>query len=449
MLNKISEYIRLNRLLRKDGRYIVGLSGGADSVALLRVLLELGYSVEAAHCNFHLRGSESFSDEEFAKALCGRLGVPFHVIHFDTRDYAELHHESIEMAARELRYAYFAQLKRDIEADGICVAHHRDDNVETVLINLLRGTGIRGLNGMRPRNGDILRPLLCVSRKDVLDYLRSRNQPYVVDSSNLKDDVIRNKIRLRILPMLAEINPAVYDNIQRTADNIADATAVYMEAIADARRRCMRDGSILISAIKSESVLFEILRDFGFSSQQVRQVWDIVTANRMSDEVVSGQIFMSADHELLVNRGELHIQPRDTPMKPVRIPELGTYLFNMGERAENIRRLRIVENEIQPGYIPSHERFHVSLDAAKVKFPVVLRPVVNGDRFIPFGMKGSRLVSDFLTDLKRSVFEKRRQMVLVDASGSIVWVVGERPANPYCITKTTKKTLEISLIDSM
>ena len=218
MLNKISAFIEQHQLLRHDdAKYIVALSGGADSVALLLVMHQLGYRVEAAHCNFRLRGQESDRDEQFVAELCNKKQTPLHIIHFDTVAYAKLHQVSIEMAARELRYRYFEQLRQDIGADDVCVAHHQDDAVETLLMNLLRGTGIHGLTGIRPRNGHIVRPMLCVTRAEIVGYLDSAHQPYVTDSTNLVPDVVRNKIRLNVIPQLLALNPSASQNIARTA----------------------------------------------------------------------------------------------------------------------------------------------------------------------------------------------------------------------------------------
>ena len=203
-MDRVRRFASVHELFVYGGKYIVALSGGADSVSLLFVLKhlerELGISVEAAHCNFHLRGAESVRDEEFCKQLCERLSVPLHLIHFDTQAYADLHRVSIEMAARDLRYGYFENLRRDIEAQDICVAHHRDDSVETVLLNLVRGTGLRGLRGIQPRNGNIIRPLLSLSRENIVQYLDALGESYVTDSTNLHNDVKRNKIRLDVMP---------------------------------------------------------------------------------------------------------------------------------------------------------------------------------------------------------------------------------------------------------
>ena len=184
MWSKVERYVEKHKLLKPSELYLVALSGGADSVALLLLLKNAHFNVHAAHCNFRLRGEESDRDEAFCVELCQRLGVELHRAHFDTREYAELHKVSIEMAARELRYKWFEQLRQDIGAAGICVAHHRDDSVETVLLNLVRGTGLRGLTGIQPRNGNILRPLLCVSRAEIEVFLAEKGQKYVTDSTN-------------------------------------------------------------------------------------------------------------------------------------------------------------------------------------------------------------------------------------------------------------------------
>ena len=188
MLNKIARYIKRHNLLRAGERYIVALSGGADSVALTIILQQLDYEIEAAHCNFHLRNEESNRDEDFSRQLCRQRKIPFHVAHFDTKTYAELHKISLEMAARELRYNYFEQLRQDIHARGICVAHHSDDSVETILINLVRGTGIKGLTGIKPLNDTIIRPLLCCSHRELENFLEQNGQIFVTDSTNLQSD---------------------------------------------------------------------------------------------------------------------------------------------------------------------------------------------------------------------------------------------------------------------
>ena len=224
---KVIRYIEEQQMFTRQSRIIVALSGGADSVALLCILLRLGYSCEAAHCNFHLRGEESIRDQSFVEELTRKLGVPLHLVHFDTKAYAFQKGISIEMAARELRYDWFEKLRKQRKADVIAVAHHRDDSVETFLLNLIRGTGINGLRGIQPVNGVIVRPLLNISRYEILDYLSAINQPYVTDSTNLTDDYTRNKIRLNIIPLLEEINPSVSTAIADTAGRLGEVAKIY------------------------------------------------------------------------------------------------------------------------------------------------------------------------------------------------------------------------------
>lgn len=429
MWNKVQAYIKQQRLLDADRKHLVALSGGADSVALLLILRRLGYNVEAAHCNFHLRGEESDRDEQFVCALCEQENTPLHRAHYDTKTYAELHHVSIEMAARELRYRYFEQLRHDIGADEICVAHHQDDAVETLLINLVRGTGIHGLTGIRPRNGHIVRPLLCVSRTEIVDYLSTLNQNYVTDSSNLVPDVVRNKIRLNVMPLLHDINPAAAANIARTAHRLAEVECVFDRSIENILNEHFKDGTLDIETIRQydapECLLHELLAPRGFRPSQIEQLADSLDAP-------SGRIFQSATHEVAIDRGRIVVDCRRQPPPPLRIPETGTY--NYANRQFRFTVYGCAQISKSPCC--------ATLDADKVRFPLTVRPIQSGDRFHPFGMTGSRLVSDYLTDRKRSVFEKRRQLVVTDAEGCIVWLVGERTDQRFCIDPTTSRTLQ-------
>ena len=256
MWSKVSAYVKKHNLLDSNELYIVAVSGGADSVALLLLLHEHGYRVHAAHCNFHLRGDESDRDEAFCVELCEHLGVELHRVHFDTQTYADLHKVSIEMAARELRYQWFEQLRKDMGAAGICVAHHRDDSVETVLLNLVRGTGLRGLCGIQPKNGFVLRPLLCVSRAEIEAFLNEKEQGYVTDSTNLEADVQRNIVRLRVLPLLQKLNPAVADNIQRTCENLMEAQNVLTGILDNLNKSNILELSELSQYVSSEYFCF-------------------------------------------------------------------------------------------------------------------------------------------------------------------------------------------------
>ena len=432
MLNRIQKFIDSHQLLERTELHLVGLSGGADSVALLLILRELGYRVEAAHCNFRLRGEESDRDENFVKELCSRLSVPLHLIHFDTKSYAEQHQVSVEMAARDLRYGYFRELCKDIGAADVCIAHHRDDAVETLLMNLMRGSGIHGLTGIRPKNDFVRRPLLCINRHEIVDYLDSIGQDYVTDSTNLEADVLRNKVRLRVLPLLEEIAPGATANIDKTANYLREAEKVYNHEIESEidiltygdkfpKETCPPVPSV-------SSLLHEWLSPLGFNSTQTAQILCCMDQ--------TGREFHSATHTLVVDREFLELESIKEPMKSIKIPECGTYRYD-----ESTAYKLEISDDIEI----SKSADVATLDADKVKFPLTLRPVSTGDRFVPFGMKGSKLVSDYLTDLKVSILDKRHQLTLIDSTGTIIWLVGRRTDNRFRISNETKRILRIAI----
>lgn len=449
MLNrKVETFIRQQHLLQSDGRYLVALSGGADSVCLLLVLKQLGYFVEAIHCNFHLRGEESDRDELFCKNLCAEKQIPLHLVHFDTREYAQLHKVSIEMAARQLRYHHFASLCHDLGFDGVCVAHHQDDVAETVLMNLIRGTGIKGLSGIKPKIQQrlrvgakagipipltVIRPLLCVTRDEIEHFLKEIGQDYVTDSTNLVPDVLRNKIRLQVLPLLDEIAPSASRNIVETAENVAFAEEFLDQAVSGMMEELKEEGSIPVSKIKSEYLLFRILSGYGFTSVQIKQIYAHLDAP-------TGTEFRSESHILVFDRGRLLIEEVEkNPFHEMRIPEEGTYIL------DETAKLRIERMPKPEGFEIPRSSDVIAVDADRLQMPLTVRLPKEGDRFTPFGMQGSKLVSDFLTDQKLSLLEKRRQLIILDSTGRILWVVGLRPDNHFRITDSTRTILRLSI----
>lgn len=463
MLNKVKTYIDTHKLLRPDGRYIVGLSGGADSVALLLILKELGYYVEAAHCNFHLRGKESQRDEEYCINLCKEQDIKLHLIHFQTAEYAEKHKVSIEMAARTLRYNYFEALRQNIGADAVCVAHHRDDSVETVLLNLLRGTGLRGLMGIRPRNKHIIRPLLACSKANIEAYLAAKEQAFVTDSSNLVADVKRNKLRLEVVPTLKEINPSFDDTIMKMSESIGEAQKIIKASLksafpsivsvenddADTLFSQLQEGTpklalpnlrIDIAALQSyvspEYFLFYLLIPYGFTSPQVRNI-----ASSLSLE--SGKEYITDNYTLLFDRKMMLVSQREkTVPEPLELPETGKYIYS--EQCS----IEVKEEVVDSSFTIPTATNEIVVDKAKVHFPLVLRRTATADRFRPFGMRGSKLVSDYLTNLKVDAVSKRKQLVLVDGNGEIMWVVGRRSSETYRIGSTTTTALRIRFLSS-
>ena len=455
----VRKYIIHHDLFKNHGRYIVALSGGADSVALLLILKQLGVSLSAAHCNFHLRGEESERDEQFCVILCERLGITLHRIHFDTQFYARQHKVSIEMAARDLRYRYFTQLAKDIKADGICVAHHRDDNVETVILNLLRGSGVDGLAGIAPKNGNILRPLLCISRQDILDYLQLQGQNYVTDSTNLEDDALRNRIRHHVIPLLETINPAAKENIAQTAKYLRQAKMM-LEGLMGAHQTggCEEDSCTardlnnhvislqkqsIIKAPSPEYMLHSELGKYGFHGDVIDDIYTSLTAK----EGGVGKVWKNGSYMLAIDRNQLLVTALaalDTIQseRPFRFPEEGN--FNLGESL----KIKLHCYLRTADFTPSKSSHLVTLDADKVSFPLTYRLCEKGDRFYPFGMKGSKLISDYLTDRKRNVVQKMKQHVITDSQGEIVWLVGERTSDRSKITDQTQIILEIELVQN-
>lgn len=420
--HKITEYINHLRLFSVEDKVLVALSGGADSVALLRLLLSAGYSCEAAHCNFRLRGKESDRDEEFVRRLCREQQVELHVTHFDTEKIAEERHISIEMAARELRYDWFEELRKERRTAVTAVAHHRDDSVETILLNLIRGTGINGLLGIRPKNGFIVRPLLCMDRAEVVDYLKSIGQEYVTDSTNLQDDYTRNKIRLNLLPAMQEINPSVKESILATAEHLADAAAIYKKGIEEGKLRVSVPQGIRIEALKREpapeTLLFEILHPLGFNAARVKDIYRAIDGQ-------PGKVFTANGYRVLKDRDLLWMEESKELTPP---------------------RLQMEELPYTPDFIIPRDKDTACLDADKLRAPLTLRLWRQGDSFVPFGMKGTKKVSDYLTDRKFSRLRKERQWVLC-CGEDIAWLVGERTDNRFRVEEETKRVVVIRVRD--
>ena len=439
---RVQEFIGKQQLFADNARVLVALSGGADSVALLRILLSLGYRCHGVHCNVHLRGEESNRDERFVTELCHTLGVPCEVVHFDTLAYAAERKVSVEMAARELRYREFERLRQEHHLDVIAVAHHQDDAVETLMLNLIRGAGINGLTGMRVKNGPIVRPLLCLTREEVVNYLEYLGQPYVTDSTNLTDMYARNKVRLQLLPLMEQINPAAKSNIMQAATHLGEAAVIYNRAMGKACARIVTahaDGiDISIEALLATEVphahLFEMLRPYGFNSAQVTDIFRSLTSE-------AGQIFHTKDYTLLRDRTQLLVRRRHAEIfekESYTLPEEGTLELPDGTS------LTVRHIEPDANWQVPRRSDVLCLDASRISEPLTLRHPRQGDRFAPFGMRGSKLLSDFYTDLKLPHTEKAKQWVLCHGE-EIVWAVGLRSSEHYRLKKTPERVICIEL----
>lgn len=421
---RIFQYISKKKLFSPDDKVLVALSGGADSVALLRVLLELGFSCEAAHCNFRLRGKESDRDEAFVRELCQSQGVPLQVIHFETEAYAVEQRISIEMAARKLRYDWFEKMRQERNYRVIAVAHHRNDSAETFLLNLVRGTGIRGLKGMAPVNGAVVRPLLGVDREQILHYLTSLGQSYVTDSTNLQDEYVRNKIRLDIIPKFQEINPSFQNSLLETAERLAQVEAIYRRGIEEAMKRVLSDElrmdiAALLREVSPQAILYEWLYPLGFNASQLDDIFRGL-------EGECGRWYEVQEWRLLRDRDYLILSPAVSSEKKYRLV---------------VERFTVAE----PFRVPADLR-KAYLDADRVMEPLVLRKWQPGDRFMPYGMNRFKRVRDYLRDRKFTRFEKEEQQV-VTAGDEIVWLVNERPDHRFRITEQSRNILVLSVVE--
>ncbi len=422
---RIKQYIEKEDLFSSGSKILIALSGGADSVALLCILHAAGYPCEAAHCNFHLRGEESNRDEQFVRQLCKKYGIHLHTIDFDTTRYAAEKHISIEMAARELRYNWFEEIRNQCRADVVAVAHHQDDSVETILLNLIRGTGITGLLGIRPRNGVIVRPLLCINREEIMRYLQSIGQDYVTDSTNLEDEYTRNKIRLNLLPLMQTINPSVKNSLIETGNYLSDVATIYNRYIEEAKTRIATTEGIriceLVKEPAPEALLFEILHPLGFNSAQIK---DIVHSLHGQ----SGKQFSSKEWRVIKDREFLlleNIQSEDKEELPFQIIK--------------------EEKEYTSDFQIPREKGTACFDADKLDGTISYRKWRTGDTFIPFGMKGKKKVSDYLTDRKFSISQKERQWVLC-CEERIAWLIGERTDNRFRIDETTRRVVIYTIV---
>ena len=419
LMKKVKEFIEKEDLFSKQDKILVALSGGADSVALTRILITLGYHCEAAHCNFELRGEESDRDEDFVRNFCRSLNIKCHSIHFETRRYAAQQSISIEMAARELRYNWFSKICEESDCQVVAVAHHKDDSVETMLLNLIRGTGINGLLGIRPKNGNVVRPLLCASRQEVVAYLHRMNQTYVTDSTNLEDEYTRNKIRLNLLPLMEEINPSVKDGLVKTSSYLNDISKVYQQAIKESIDRIFitPEKEISIEKLMNEpapqALLFEVLSPLGFNSTQVEEVYGSLNGQ-------PGKRFISSQWQVVKDRDLLLIEKVKT--------------------ANDKPQIIFEEVLFTKDFVIPKDKNTACFDANKFKGVISIRKWEKGDYFIPFGMKGKKLVSDFMTDSKFSLLKKEQQWVL-SCNDQIAWLIGERTDNRFRIDDSTQKVI--------
>ncbi|MDQ3046318.1 MAG: tRNA lysidine(34) synthetase TilS [Bacteroidota bacterium] len=444
MLKEFNAYIQQHELFEKTDKILLTVSGGIDSVVMCNLFHEAGIEFGIAHCNFGLRGNESEEDETFVEELAESMGVPFHTITFNTSAYAKKNKTSIQTAARTLRYEWFEEIRKNFNYKFIATAHHSDDSIETFFLNLLRGTGIGGLHGIRQKNGRIIRPLLFSSKESIIGYAKKNKIAFRNDSSNDSDNYSRNKIRHKVLPLLKEFNPSLEHSILKSIQQIADAEIIYLQEIERARKSfCKKhqDGfRISIKKLKSlhpvETYLFEFLRPFGFNSTDA--------ANILSSlENISGKQFLSASHRLIKDREYLLIEKiifdEVQPLEKTGIKS-GQKEVSLNDFSLQFKSIKKLKNQEL-----FQDENNACIDKDKLEFPLHLRKWEKGDYFYPLGMKGKKKkLSDFFVDRKIPLPVKEKTWLLCSGD-QIVWVVGQRLDERFKVTDSTTKIYFVSI----
>jgi tRNA(Ile)-lysidine synthase len=435
MLPEFKRYIELQGLCRFGERILLAVSGGVDSVVMAHLFAEAGYGCAIAHCNFELRGVDSDADEEFVRSLAGSLEIPVYVKRFEVDREVGEKGISVQMAARELRYAWFSELAEQHGYDAIATAHNMNDSVETVLLNLSRGTGIRGLTGIPPRNGKIIRPLLFSSRKEIEKHARSHHLAFREDSSNLETKYQRNKIRHDVIPSMEQINPGFIDTMAGNMKRMEEASAIFSHAVEQVREAIFERGTDgirihidqLTRLTPLQTWLYELFSPFGFTRLQCEGIKDILDAE-------SGRRYISPTHQLYKDRDRLIL----TANKP---ETFSRYYLDSPEKNSLLPFSMDVEvmDRLELGEIPRDPNT-ACLDYETLQFPLTIRHWLHGDYFYPLGMDQIKKLSDFFVDQKVPVPVKERTWILATGR-NIIWIMGHRIDNRFRITDQTKRVL--------
>jgi tRNA(Ile)-lysidine synthase len=440
MLDDFTKFIRQEKLLNSADHPLLAVSGGMDSVVMACLFHKSGYHFGIAHANFQLRGEESVRDENFVRSLATKYNVPIHVKRFETKSFARKNHVSVQMAARTLRYDWFEELSVDQHYTCIATAHHLDDQVETFLINLARGTGIAGLHGIPVRQGKIIRPMLFSGRKEIEAYAKSNDLEFVRDSSNLSMKYTRNRIRLRVIPQLEHINPSFRQELMKTIDHIRDAEIIYRQTIEQKRREILqRHGDEFIipadqffSLKPLASWAFELLSPFGFNQANIKDITGLA-------EALPGKEVQSSTHRVIKDRDRLIVVPKGkTDMET-------TFLVSAEDLALKSIKLPVnlkfeIHYEIPSEFADPSTTAYIDFD--RLDFPLLIRKWCRGDFFYPMGMSKRKKLSDFFTDQKFSLIEKEKQWILCSGK-NIVWIIGQRIDDRFKITPASRRVLKI------
>ena len=440
MVERFIKHIGSLRLFSPGDTLLACISGGIDSVVLAELLHRAGLAFAVAHCNFNLRGEESDRDETFVRQLATRYDKPIHCKSLDTKRIASERGISIEMAARDLRYEWFEEIRKIHHYDWIVVAHHLDDQAETFFLNLARGTGISGLTGMKAVNGKVVRPLLFSTRNEIEQFATEYYLDYREDSSNALTEFQRNKIRHEVLPLMEELNPSFRSGLQHTISHLRDTFSIYNQAIEQASERIVRRRSVDEFEISIDELnffqpistyLFEILRPYYFNGEVVNEILKSLDGQ-------SGKQFFSSTHRAVLDRGAIVVK------KLKLVARERYYLEENCESIDHPISLSLKSADRTGSFSISASPKTAMIDWDKLQFPLILRKWQKGDYFQPLGMKGFKKLSDFFVDEKISLPDKENIWLLTNGE-EIVWVTGLRLDDRYKITATTTKLLILEL----
>lgn len=443
LAEKFRSYITREGLFTHDDRVLLAVSGGVDSMVLMSLVHGAGYRFAVVHCNFHLRGEESDGDELLVRTQAQKLGVVLHAVDFDTYAEVEATGESVEMAARRLRYTWFDELCAEHGYDVVVIAHHVDDSIETHFINMLRGTGVRGIAGIAPRNGRVVRPLLFATREDIVAYAAEHNIPFREDSSNSSTKHLRNRVRHELVPMLKQVSPQFTPVMQRNMALFGQAQGFIDASIGLIKKSVLSkvgdtyrlDVALIDGSLPRDFVIYEILNsEFGFRREVVAHLCAALDCGG------TGRSFYGGNMVAVIDRGAVLIEPateREDRVVEVFSDEASV---GVGDVVFNFEHLNIddVETLNQGADV-------ALLDATKLSFPLIIRRWREGDTMVPLGMNGRKKISDMLIDSKVSLLDKREQYVVV-AGDDIVWLVGRRIDNRYAVKSDTTHLLRISVV---
>jgi tRNA(Ile)-lysidine synthase len=450
MLQQFKDFIKKENLLSPSPleragvrpKILVTVSGGVDSIVMCDLFHRAGLSFAIAHCNFKLRGKESDGDKKFVAELAEKYNVPFHWKSFDTKPYSEKKKISIQMAARDLRYEWLKRLAKDKKYAFIATAHHLDDSIETFFINILRGTGIAGLQGVPVKQGVIIRPLLFASKKMIRDYAEAQKLSWREDSSNLSDKYLRNNIRHHLIPSLKKLNAGFEKTITKELSYFRDAAGIFKKFIAEKKKEIMHEeGKNILLSIKklkesghAETILHELLRAYDFTPETTELI-----AQRMY--TTAGKKFLSPTYRLIKDRDFLILTPKHAGEKEKD-------LFIGKGQSEFLHEDLHLAIDIISGNLPEVKSRNSSvafLDLASIEFPLKVRKWKQGDSFHPLGMSGKKKLSDYFIDNKLSLDEKEHVHVL-ESGGHIVWIIGHRLDDRFKVLPETKKILRVTAL---